>query len=117
MSYWCRSLGRQRFAVVEGYLVLASAHTVWDNAEKSEKLLSDLLELLTRHEAEKVQTPALLLTGDRSLRMFQLIVEELARSVPNSELLRLPESTHEMPADNPEAYNKSVLNFLSKKSD
>jgi pimeloyl-ACP methyl ester carboxylesterase len=114
LSHWCRSLGRQRFAVVEGYLVLASAQPVWDNAEKSERLLSDLLELLTRREAEKVQTPALLLTGDRSPRMFQLIVEERARCISNNELVRVPESTHEMPADNPEAYNSIVLSFLKK---
>lgn len=89
---------------------------IMDNAceFKAETASTDFWTPFTRHEAEKVQTPALLLTGDRSLRMFQLIVEELARCIPNNELVRVPESTHEMPADNPEAYNSIVLSFLKK---
>jgi pimeloyl-ACP methyl ester carboxylesterase len=58
----------------------------------------------------------LLLTGDKSLRMFQLIVDELERCLPNSESVRVPETTHEVPADNPEAYNEIVLGFLAKHS-
>jgi hypothetical protein len=57
-----------------------------------------------------------MLTGDNSLKMFQLIVDELDRCLPNNESLRVPETTHEVPADNPEAYNEMVLGFLAKHS-
>lgn len=65
-------------------------------------------------DAGKITTPILLLTGDRSRRMFRLILEELDRCLPNNDLFIIPETTHEVPADNPEAYNKAVLKFLAK---
>lgn len=70
----------------------------------------------TCEEAEQVETPTLLLTGDRSLRMFQLIVDELDRCMPNSEAKRVPETTHEVSSDNPEAYNEMVMEFLGRHS-
>jgi pimeloyl-ACP methyl ester carboxylesterase len=65
-------------------------------------------------DAVRVAAPALLLTGDRSLRMFQLVVGELEQCLPGSESARVPETTHEVPADNPEAYNELVLEFLDR---
>ena len=41
-------------------------------------------------------------------------MDELNRCIPNSEYVKIPESTHETPADNPEAFNTFVLNFLAK---
>jgi len=64
-----------------------------------------------------VTAPTLLLTGDRSLKMFQLIVDELARCLPNSESKRVPKTTHEVTSDNPDAYNDMVLAFLAKHSE
>lgn len=70
----------------------------------------------TCEQAGRITTPTLLLTGDKSLKMFQLIVDELARCLPNNESVRVPETTHEVSSDNPEAYNKIVLGFLAKHS-
>lgn len=64
-------------------------------------------------DAGRVTTRTLLLTGDKSLRMFQLIVDELDRCLPNSESVRVPKTTHEVSSDNPEAYNEIVLGFLA----
>jgi pimeloyl-ACP methyl ester carboxylesterase len=64
----------------------------------------------------QVETPTLLLTGDRSRKMFQFIVDQLERCLPNSETARVPETTHELSSDNPEAYNEIVLGFLAKHS-
>jgi pimeloyl-ACP methyl ester carboxylesterase len=44
-------------------------------------------------------------------------VKELGHLIPNNELIILPDSTHEMPADNPKAYNEVVLSFLGKHSE
>ena len=67
-------------------------------------------------EAGGVETPVLLLTGDRSLRMFQIIVDELDRCLPNTVSKRVPNTTHEVSSDNPEAYNHMVLDFLEDHS-
>lgn len=70
----------------------------------------------TCEDAGRVATPTLLLTGDRSMKMFQLIVEELERCLPNGETVRVPETTHEVLSDNPEAYNGIVSGFLATHS-
>lgn len=71
----------------------------------------------TCKDARGITTPTLLLTGDKSLRMFQLIVDRLEQCLPNNRSVRIPDTTHEVPADNPEAYNKIVLEFLEENSD
>lgn len=68
----------------------------------------------TCEDARQIATPTLLLTGDKSRRIFQLTVDELERCLPNSESMRVPKTTHEVPSDNPDAYNEIVLEFLSR---
>ncbi len=74
----------------------------------------DFWTQFTCEDAQGVTAPTLLLTGDRSLEMFQLIVDELARCLPNNESKRVPETTHEVTSDNPDAYNDIVLDFLAR---
>lgn len=71
----------------------------------------------TCEDAARINTPTLLLTGDKSLKMFRLIVDELEHCLPNNESVRVPETTHEVSSDNPEAYNEIVLGFLEKHSE
>ena len=91
---------------------------IMDNACEftAETSSRDFWTPFTREEAGRIATPTLLLTGENSLRMLQLIVAELERCLQNNECVTIPESTHEMPADNPEAYNEAVLGFLAKQS-
>ncbi len=65
-------------------------------------------------DAEQVRTPTLLLSGEQSLEMLRLIVDALARCLPNSESAVIPNSTHEFPTGKPEIYNKIVLDFLTR---
>ena len=83
---------------------------------KKETSSPDFWTQFTREDARGITKPTLLLTGEKSLRMFQLIVQELAHRIPNNEFIILPDSTHEMPADNSKGYNETVLAFLSKHS-
>lgn len=69
---------------------------------------------ITCEEAARIDVPTLVLTGDRTRRFLRLIAEELARCLPNAELAVVPDTTHELPADNPEAYNDLVLRFLAR---
>ncbi len=70
----------------------------------------------TCEDAGQIATHTLLLTGDMSLEWLQLIVDELDRCMPNNECGTVPETTHEVTSDNPEAYNEIVLGFLAKHS-
>lgn len=91
---------------------------ILDNAceLKAETSSADYWTPFTCEDARGVTAPTLLLTGKQSLRMFQLIVDELDYCLPNSERVEIPKCTHELPADNPEAYNEIVLGFLAKHS-
>ena len=71
----------------------------------------------TCRDAQGITTPTLLLTGDKSLRMFHLVVDRLGQCLPNNQSVRVPDTTHEVPADNPEAYNKIVLEFLEENAE
>jgi pimeloyl-ACP methyl ester carboxylesterase len=46
--------------------------------------------------------------------MFQLIVDEFQRCLPHSATVSVPETTHAVSSDNPEAFNRIVLEFLAK---
>lgn len=59
-------------------------------------------------------TPTLLLSGERSPRMFHDVITELARTLPASERAEIPDASHSMHAGNPEAYNGTVLAFLAR---
>lgn len=91
---------------------------IMDNAceFKSETASPNFWTQFTCGDAGNISTPTLLLTGERSLKMLKMVVEELARCLPNKELVTVPESSHETASENPEAYNKIVLDFLAKHS-
>lgn len=67
----------------------------------------------SRDDAARVHAPTLLLSGGRSLRMFQIIVDELERSLPRCERVTVGESAHDLPGEHPEAFNEIVLAFLA----
>ncbi|MGE5431701.1 MAG: alpha/beta fold hydrolase [Syntrophomonadaceae bacterium] len=87
-----------------------------DNAEemKAETLAPDYMPLITHDEIKRVKCPVLLLKGERSPRMFHLIIDELHRLMPESELTTVPDSSHSMQLANPQFYNSRVLEFLQK---
>jgi pimeloyl-ACP methyl ester carboxylesterase len=65
-------------------------------------------------DAARVQAPALLLTGERSPRLFHLVTDELERCIPQAERAVIPGTSHSMHSGNPLAYNASVLDFLGR---
>lgn len=71
---------------------------------------------VSREDVEKITTPVLLLTGEVSLKMLKLVVDELNEYLPNKELVTIPSSSHETASENPEAYNRTVLDFLAEHS-
>ena len=64
--------------------------------------------------ARNVTAPTLLISGSRSLPVFERINEELKLCLPKSELATIS-ATHAGPMDNARAFNKIVRKFLEKK--
>ncbi|HSL59713.1 MAG TPA: alpha/beta hydrolase, partial [Acidimicrobiales bacterium] len=64
----------------------------------------------------RVTTPTLLVSGTDSLRMFELVVDELERCLPDTERVRIVGSSHDLPAHQPDVYNDAVSRFLASRS-
>jgi pimeloyl-ACP methyl ester carboxylesterase len=54
----------------------------------------------------------LLIRGERSPRMFQLISDELARCLRNDTTVVIPGAAHPPHAGNPNYYNQVVARFI-----
>ena len=63
----------------------------------------------------KVQTPALLVAGSKTRKIFRLFIDHLHKLLPNSEMVVINNATHLMQADNPNEFNKTAISFLNKK--
>jgi non-heme chloroperoxidase len=74
----------------------------------------DAFPLLQREDAAGIKAPTLMLTGGRTLRIHQLVNDELERLLPNGERLRIPEATHEMWDEYPELCRDAALKFLAR---
>jgi non-heme chloroperoxidase len=70
------------------------------------------MPMLSCPEVRRIRNPVLLLTGERSPRLFHVITEELARCLPAEETVTVPGAGHNPHADNPVFYNGAVLGFL-----
>jgi pimeloyl-ACP methyl ester carboxylesterase len=63
-------------------------------------------------ELGRITTPVLIVRGDRSPRMFQLISEELARCMRSDTTVIIPGAGHPPHTGNPAYYNQVVARFL-----
>lgn len=67
---------------------------------------------MTCLELGRITTPVLLVRGERSPRMFQLISDELARCLRNDTTAVVPGAGHAVHATNPAYYNQAVYRYL-----
>ena len=71
----------------------------------------------TSEDAKRISTPTLLVGGEKSLPYFGRIIDELARSLPNSGRVTINGASHGVHNQNPQvvqAFNESVFRFLAK---
>jgi pimeloyl-ACP methyl ester carboxylesterase len=68
----------------------------------------------TKKEAMQLTQPTLLLTGERSIRALQAIVEELHRTIPNNQMFKVKNAGHLPQIENPSETNEIVLKFLKE---
>jgi non-heme chloroperoxidase len=88
---------------------------VMDNAAALRaELLSPDFPAFPKERARKLTIPTLLVYGDRSPRFFHAISNRLAGLLPAVESVFIPEASHRMHGDNPQAYNAAVSEFLQR---
>jgi pimeloyl-ACP methyl ester carboxylesterase len=63
---------------------------------------------------ETIRTPTLMITGDADLYMPPSVLRLLSKRIPNSKALVLAECGHSAYWEQPEAFNKAVLDFVKQ---
>ena len=64
--------------------------------------------------AKKIIAPTLLSNGERSPKFFYRILDQLEVCLPNHERIVIAGSSHTVPSESPDAYDRAVLAFLAK---
>ena len=65
-------------------------------------------------DLKKIQTPVLLMKGERTISFFSIIIDEVDKCLSNKEKITLPGATHGLQMENPGDFNKMVLAFIDK---
>ncbi len=69
---------------------------------------------LTADQVRNVQTPTLLVTGERSPSILIRATDRLEELLPHAERVEITEASHGMHEDNPQAFDAAVSAFLEK---
>lgn len=71
-----------------------------------------LFSTLTCADLQRIDAPALLLSGELSPTVFSHVTRELARCLPRVEQAMIPGASHDL--WNPPVFSKTILGFLAK---
>lgn len=63
---------------------------------------------------KKIQTPVLLMKGEKTTSFFSRIIDEVDKCLVNKEKITLPGASHGLQMENPGDFNKMVLTFIDK---
>lgn len=87
-----------------------------DNAAsaQADAITSRPRPVFTCEMAKAIGAPALLTSGERSPKFFHLITDQLANCLPNRERIVVAGSSHTVPSESPEAWDRDVLAFLGR---
>ncbi len=75
------------------------------------------LDPFSPDDAKRIKIPTLLVGGEKSPQSFGLVIEELAKHLPNCERVTIKNASHAMHNESPQAsqaFNESVISFLTK---
>ncbi|MDF0603116.1 alpha/beta hydrolase [Psychromarinibacter sp. C21-152] len=100
-------LGRERFERL----------TPLEKAQFKENILAEEFTgsgfvRLDPERLREIDCPALVVSGEDSVRLWQLLADEIAERMPRARRLRLAEASHVVQADAPEAFNAALMEFL-----
>ncbi len=90
--------------------------TMIENARelKGANMDKNLFPPFACEDARDVNVPTLLIDGELSLKMFGLVQDMLEQCLPNKERAMIPAASHGLQLDNPQAFNETVLVFLTQ---
>lgn len=83
-------------------------------AQTADALAKNPPALFSCDMAARITAPTLITTGTRSLPLFQRIVDKLKECLPNDEHVAIA-AAHDLPTDDPRAFNKAVRTFLKER--
>lgn len=83
------------------------------NATATAAALATGFGTLAADDVATVQIPTLVVTGDRSPAIFLRLADRVEKLLPNVRRVTVPNASHSPHEQNPEFYNKAVLDFLS----
>ena len=87
---------------------------VLDNARTVALALSARPPVLSCATLAGIKVSTLVVSGERSPRSRILIDEIIAKCIPGSSLVVIPEAAHLMSYQNPAAFNEALLGFLAR---
>ncbi len=76
----------------------------------------DCFPMVDKEQVAQLSIPILLLTAENTLSIHQLVNDELERLLPIAKRVTLPNTTHEMWAEQPEACGEVVHRFITETS-
>jgi non-heme chloroperoxidase len=65
-------------------------------------------------DARNIDKPTLLVGGDKTIRTFTVLLDELSKCMPKAERATLAGTAHGVQFESPDAFNDVVLRFLAK---
>lgn len=83
-----------------------------DNAATLIGQVRDERPEFSRADAESIRTPTLFIGGARTRGLLPKVLQTLAAHVPNSKVAMIPNTTHPMFEQAPQAFSEIVLEFL-----
>jgi pimeloyl-ACP methyl ester carboxylesterase len=86
-----------------------------DNARTVAEL-DTRLPVFTSEDARRIMASTLLINGANSPKFFHTIVDDLAKAIPKSEVIRISGSAHFPHVENPSEFNTQLLEFLQKQN-
>lgn len=80
------------------------------------ELLGPGFSKFPKDKVSRLQIPALLAYGEKSPKFFHSISDILFQLLPDRQQVFVPDASHNIHAENPEVYNRKVLDFLLQQS-
>jgi pimeloyl-ACP methyl ester carboxylesterase len=87
---------------------------VRDNAWSIKSSLTDGQTSFTCADASAIKVPVLLVTGERSPRIYGVMHDALASCLKGHKKVVVPNASHAMNLANPQVFNAAVLEFVAK---
>lgn len=85
-----------------------------DNTWSLKSLVADALEEFYCKDAKKIEGPVLLVTGDKSPWLYEMMHAALQSCLKKHRKVTISNASHGMYRENPEAFNVAVIDFLTK---